>query len=127
MPTYPLTFPSGVYIDEVKVRRVHAQVRFDNPVTLEDQVQHRGPRRFEIDVTLQPMSRADAHNTQFAQFIDDLTAGFGTFTFNLDPWCVGMSPLPGTRTFRLATNDPGWSAKVAEMGFSFTAIEPTPS
>lgn len=123
MPTYPLSFPSGVYIQEIKLRRVFAQARFDNPVTLGAQVQHRGPKRFEIDVTLQPMGRAKANATKFAQFLDDLTGGYGTFTINLNPWAVGMDPLPGTRTFRLATNEHGWSATVAEMGFAFTAIE----
>jgi hypothetical protein len=122
MPAYPLAFPA-VYIEEVRVRRVHSTVRFDNPLDLTVQVQRRGPMRFEIDVTLQPMSRIDAHTTKFAQFLEDLQGGWGTFQFALNPWCVGMDPLPGTRTFRLASNDPGWSAKASEMGFSFTAVE----
>lgn len=121
--TYPLTFPTSVYIQDVKVRRVFAQARFGNPLTLQDQVQKRGPKRFEIDVTLQPMSRALAHSSQFAQFLENLEAGWGTFNFDLNAWAVGMSPLPGVRVFKLATNEHGWSAAVAEMGFSFTAIE----
>lgn len=120
---YPLTFPATVYIQDVKVRRVFAQARFSNPIQLTDQTQKRGPKRFEIDVTLQPMSRVLAHSSQFAQFLENLEAGWGTFNFNLDTWAVGMNPLPGVRVFKLATNEHGWSAAVAEIGFSFTAIE----
>jgi hypothetical protein len=107
----------------VKPRRVYASTRFDNPMDLTAQVQRRGPKRFEIDVTLYPMPRKDAHTSGFAQFLTDLEGGWGTFLFNLDPWCTGMNPLPGVRTFRLATNEHGWSATAAEIGFSFTAIE----
>jgi hypothetical protein len=122
MPAYPLEFPT-VHIAEVKVRRVHAQARFPNPLTLKDQVQRRGPKRWEIDVTLQPMSRKHAHESEFAQFLEDLEAGYGTFNFNLDPWCLGLDPMPGIKVFRLASNEHGWSASVAEVGFSFTAVE----
>lgn len=122
MPAYPLTFPTVNFPLEVKVEKVWAQARFDNPLQLSSQVQLRSARRYEIDVTLQPMPADDA--AAFTQFFEDLQGGFGTFTFDMTPHCPGLTVPAGVRTFRLATAKHGWSSKLAvEFGFTFTAIE----
>lgn len=123
MPTYPLTFPTGVYLDEVQVRRRWAGARFDNPVDLTNQTQLRSAKRYELDLRLQPMARAAAVASGMAQFLDDLQGSYGWFAFDLSPWCPGLSPAPGVLNFQLATQEHGWSIGVAEVGFSFTVIQ----
>jgi hypothetical protein len=122
MPAYPLTFPTNVAPAEVRVRRVQAQARYDNPLQLSSQVQLRSAARYEIDVTLQPMPHDLAG--PWLQFLYDLQGSFGTFTLNLDAYAPGLSPAPGTRTFRLASGETEWSSKLAtEFGLGFSAIE----
>lgn len=122
MPAYPLTFPTHVAPAEVRVRRIQAQARYDNPLQLSSQVQLRAAARYEIDITLQPMP-ADVV-TAWLQFLYDLQGSFGTFTINLNAYAPGLTPAPGSRTFRLATGEQEWSAKLAtEFGLAFSAIE----
>jgi hypothetical protein len=122
MPAYPLAFPTHVAPAEVRVRRIQAQARYDNPLQLSSQVQLRSAARYEIDVTLQPMP-ADVV-TAWLQFLYDLQGSFGTFTINLDPYAPGLAPAPGVRTFRLASGEQDWNSKLAtEWGLAFAAIE----
>ena len=118
----PSNFPISVAPDTVKVKKVWASTRFDNPVQLSSQVQLRSGMRYEIDVTMQKMGAELA--AEFTQFLENLQGGFGTFNFDLDPWCPGLSPAPGVRVFRLAANEHGWDARMAvEFSFSFVAVE----
>ena len=120
--TYPLTFPTVVAPESVKVKKVWAAARFPNPLDFTDEVQLRNAARYELDITIQSMNAALAQ--QFTQFFENLQGGFGYFAFNLNPYCPGISPAPGTRNFRLATNDHGWDSKYAvQFGFQFVAIE----
>lgn len=122
MPTYPLAFPAAPVPTSIKIGKVWAVARFDNPVQLSTQVQLRSAKRYEIDVTLPKMPADDAAN--WGAFLDGLQGGFGTFSLNLTPHCPGVSPAPGTRHFRLATDKHGWDSQLAtEFGFAFTAIE----
>lgn len=122
MPSYPIAFPSKPIPAEVKVRRRSVVARFDNTYTLQQQVQLFPATRWEIEVTLQRMTSADAE--EWTRFMTDLQGGYGTFSFNLTPYCPGMSPAPGVKTFRLAANDPGWTTQFGmTYDFTFAAIE----
>ncbi len=122
MPSYPLTFPTNVFPAKVKVRRPFANTRFDNPLQLSSQVQQRNAKRYEIDITLQPMLAAEAG--AWTQFLEDLAGGVGTFNFNLTPHIPGLSPAPGVRVFRLADNKHEFDSELSvTFGFAFSAIE----
>lgn len=119
---YPLAFPSSVWPERVVVRPRWANAAFDNPVTLQPQVQRLQAQRFDIDITMQLMPVEQA--AQFAAFLYGLQGSYGTFTFDLTPWCPGLSPAPGSRTFRLSTNDAGWDSELARSyNFTFSAWE----
>ena len=114
-------FPTSVYPKSVTPRRVAVIAQFDNPIDLSVESQDLGGRRWEIDIEMQPMSLTEA--ADFGAFIQAHEDG-STFTFNLTPWCPGWSPAPGSKNFRFATPEIGWSAALArEFGFRFTAIE----
>lgn len=122
MPSYPLTYPSGVafYPARVHVRRQRAQAVFENDLTLQTQVQSFAAQRYAIDVELQRMGRADA--ATFETWLADLEGMVGTFSFDLDPWVRGTAP--GTKTFRLSVADDEWDSDLAiTFGFAFSAYE----
>jgi hypothetical protein len=121
---YPLAFPTSVHPERVFVRPRWSNAAFDNPITLQPQVQRMQGQRFDIEITMQQMPAADA--ALFAPFIYGLQGIYGTFTFDLTPWCPGLSPAPGERVFRLATNDHGWDSELAQRwNFTFSAWEVT--
>ena len=122
MPSYPLTFPTNVHPENVRVRRRTATAVAESPFTLQQQIyQHQGAR-WEIEVALQPMPYDEAD--EWTQFCYDLAGRVGTFTMNLNAHCPGLSPAPGSITFRLADSDVGWDSKLArEFGFSFRAVQ----
>ncbi len=122
MPSYPLTFPTNVFPDNVRVRRRTAAGVAESPLTYQQQVYQFPGARWEIDVTLQPMAAAEA--ALWTQFFFDLQGRVGTFTMNLTPHCPGLSPAPGSKTFRLADGAPAWDSKLAvQFGFMFSATE----
>lgn len=122
MPSYPLTFPTNIHPDTVRVRRRTAAGVASSPFTFQQQVYQHPGVRWEIDVTMQVMNATDAPS--FTQFLYDLQGQVGTFQFNLTPHCPGLSPAPGTKNFRLADPDPGWDSKLArEFSFTFRAVE----
>jgi hypothetical protein len=119
---YPLDFPSSVWPERVVVRPRWANATFDNPITLQPQVQRLQAHRFDIDIKMQLMPAELAG--EFAAFIYALQGSYGTFNFDLTPWCPGISPPPGQRVFRLATNDHGWDGELARsFNFTFSALE----
>ena len=85
--TYPLTFPSHTGISNITLRAVNTVGISQSPFTYAQQaVAHTG-QRWEVDVTLPAMSRADAE--QWVAFLVSLRGRLGTFTLG-DP--VGATP-----------------------------------
>ena len=85
--TYPLTSPTHVKPSNITFRAVNTVGLSMSPFTYQQQsVAHAG-QRWECDVTLPAMSRADAE--QWVAFLVSLRGRFGTFTLG-DP--VGASP-----------------------------------
>ncbi len=122
MPSYPLTFPTLVPPTKVRIRRRTAAAVAESPFTYQQQVYQHAGARWEIDVQVDPMDRPAA--AQWTQFFYDLQGRVGTFSFSLTPHCPGLSPDPGTKTFRLADNDVGWDSDLAvAFGFTFRAVE----
>ena len=115
-------FPTSISPAKVSPRPVFAVAQFDNPLDLTTEVQASNAFRWEIDITMQPMSPIEA--ADFGALVQAMAGGVGTFTFNLTPWAPGWTPAPGERTFRFAKNDIGWDAHLArKIGFQFSAIE----
>lgn len=122
MPSYPLTFPTNIYPEVVRVRRRTATGIAESPFTYTQQVYQFPGARWEIEVTLQPMPVTLA--ATWTQFFYDLAGRVGTFSFNLDPHCPGLSPAPGNVTFRLADPDTGWDSRLSrEFNFTFRAVQ----
>ena len=122
MPSYPLTYPTGIgcYPAKVRPRRERAQAVFDNDFNLKSQVQDFGVKRYLIDVELQPMDRSDA--ATFESWLESLNGMVGTFNFDLNPWVRGSTP--GTKVFRLSSPHDSWDADLAIVfGFNFSAFE----
>ena len=85
--TYPLTSPTHVKPSNITFRAVNTVGLSMSPFTYQQQsVAHAG-QRWECDVTLPAMSRADAE--QWVAFLVSLRGRFGTFTLG-DP--TGASP-----------------------------------
>jgi hypothetical protein len=122
MPSYPLTFPAYPAPSEVFVRRRTSAGVSTSPTSFVTQAYQHPGGRWEIDVTIQECNAAEA--AAWTQFLHDLYGRAGTFNLNLNPYCPGLSPAPGTVTFRLANPDPGWRSKLAVLfGFTFSAYE----
>jgi hypothetical protein len=122
MPSYPLTFPTNVFPESIRVRRRTATGLAESPFSFTQQVYQHPGARWEIEVTLQPMPADLA--ASWTQFFYDLNGRVGTFQLNLDAHCPGLSPAPGNVTFRLADPDIAWDSKLAtEFSFSFRAVQ----
>ena len=85
--TYPLTLPSHTGITGITFRAVNTVGITQSPFTYSQQVVAHSGQRWEVDVTLPAMARADAE--QWIAFLVSLRGVFGTFTLG-DP--VGASP-----------------------------------
>ncbi len=85
--TYPLTLPSHTGIRNITLRAVNTVGMSMSPFTYQQQVVAHAGQRWEVDVTLPAMNRADAE--QWVAFLVSLRGRFGTFTLG-DP--VGASP-----------------------------------
>jgi len=122
MPTYPLTFPTNVAPQNVQVTRRTAAAVSTSPTSYKQQVYKHPGKRWQIDVTLQPMPADFA--AAWTQFFYDLDGQAGTFSLNLNPYCPGLTPAPGVVTFRPADPELGWSSELATtFGFTFRAVE----
>jgi hypothetical protein len=122
MPSYPLTFPTNIHPDNVRVNRRRAAAISTSPTTYKQQIYQHPGKRWEIDVTLQPMHKTEA--ALWTQFFYDLDGVVGTFNFNLNPHCPGLLPAPGVVVFRSAEPSNGWDSKLATtFSFSFRAVE----
>ena len=85
--TYPLTLPSHTGIRNITLRAVNTVGMSMSPFTYQQQAVAHAGQRWEVDVTLTSMNRADAE--QWVAFLVSLRGRFGTFTLG-DP--VGASP-----------------------------------
>ncbi len=85
--TYPLTLPSHTGIRNITLRAVNTVGLTQSPFTYAQQAVAHSGQRWEVDVTLPAMNRADAE--QWVAFLISLRGRFGTFTLG-DP--VGASP-----------------------------------
>tara|TARA_Y100001973_G_C5201836_1_gene338397 strand:+ start:94 stop:714 length:621 start_codon:yes stop_codon:yes gene_type:complete len=85
--SYPLTLPSHTGIQNITLRAVNTVGMSMSPFTYQQQVVAHAGQRWEVDVTLPAMNRADAE--QWVAFLVSLRGRFGTFTLG-DP--VGASP-----------------------------------
>tara|TARA_R100000655_G_scaffold44042_1_gene80633 strand:- start:4030 stop:4368 length:339 start_codon:yes stop_codon:yes gene_type:complete len=85
--TYPLASPTHVKPSNITFRAVNTVGMSMSPFTYQQQLVAHAGQRWECDVTLPAMSRADAE--QWVAFLVSLRGRFGTFTLG-DP--VGASP-----------------------------------
>ena len=85
--TYPLTLPSHTGIQNITLRAVNTVGMSMSPFTYQQQTVAHAGQRWECDITLPAMNRADAE--QWVAFLVSLRGRFGTFTLG-DP--VGASP-----------------------------------
>ena len=85
--TYPLTLPSHTGIQNITLRAVNTVGMSMSPFTYQQQTVAHAGQRWECDITLPAMNRADAE--QWVAFLVSLRGRFGTFTLG-DP--VGATP-----------------------------------
>ena len=85
--TYPLSLPSHKKPANITFRAVNTVGMSMSPFTYQQQLFAHAGQRWECDVTLPAMARADAE--QWVAFLVSLRGQFGTFTLG-DP--VGASP-----------------------------------
>jgi hypothetical protein len=114
---FPAVTPASV-----EVIPLRSQVATIAPGSFATQVQDRGGFQYRITVRFEKLDRTAA--ALVCDFVDTLAGMSGTFDFDLDPWCPGISPAPGTREFRLATPNVGWTGRGAvEFACQFSASE----
>ena len=80
--TYPLTLPTVAGIASINLRAVNAVAVSSSPFTYKQQVIAHQGQRWEAEVTLPPMTRADAET--WIAFLVSLQGARGTFTMG-DP------------------------------------------
>src|SRR4051812_46115109 len=110
MPSYPLTMPTNVHPESVRVRRRTATAVAESPFTLQQQVYQHTGARWEIEVALPAMPADEAD--EWTQFFYDLNGRAGHFNMSLTAHCPGLTPPPGIVNFRLA-EDPQWDSRLA--------------
>jgi len=85
--SYPLTLPSHTGIQSITFRAVNTVGISQSPFTYAQQAVAHAGQRWEVDVTLPPMKRADAE--QWVAWLISLRGQLGTFTLG-DP--IGTTP-----------------------------------
>lgn len=85
--SYPLTLPSHTGIQSITFRMVNTVGISQSPFTYAQQAVAHSGQRWEVDVTLPPMKRADAE--QWIAWLASLRGQLGTFTLG-DP--IGTTP-----------------------------------
>ena len=87
MISYPLTLPSHTGIAQINLRAINTVGMSMSPFTYAQQVVAHSGQRWEADITLPPMERADAE--QWVAWLVSLRGQLGTFTLG-DP--LGATP-----------------------------------
>ena len=77
MPTYPLTIPTNGGYRSVTLRQINVSAVSTSPFTLHQQVVSHAGARWEADISLPPMARADA--AVWVGFLSSLRGVFGSF------------------------------------------------
>lgn len=85
--SYPLSLPSHTGIQSITFRMVNTVGISQSPFTYAQQAVAHAGQRWEVDVTLPPMKRADAE--QWVAWLASLRGQLGTFTLG-DP--IGTTP-----------------------------------
>ena len=94
--TYPLALPTHTGIAQIRLLARDVVGISTSPFNLKQQVYRHQGQRWEADITLPPMSRADAE--QWAAFLLRLRGSYGTFLLG-DPlnatcrWIVTGKPV----------------------------------
>ena len=78
--TYPLTFPSGIGINQFSLRMVKSVAVAESPFTYNQQVHDFGGARWEAEITVPPLDQDEAQ--LFQAFLIGLKGRFGTFTMS---------------------------------------------
>jgi len=95
--TYPLTFPTVTGVASINLRAVNAVAISESPFTFKQQVIAHQGQRWEAEISLPPMQRANAET--WVSFLVSLAGARGTFTMG-DPNCATArgtaSVTPGT-------------------------------
>lgn len=95
--TYPLAFPTTKGVVSINLRAVNAVAISQSPFTFKQQVIAHQGQRWEAEITLPPMQRADAE--VWVSFLVSLAGRRGTFTMG-DPNAAAArgsaSSTPGT-------------------------------
>jgi len=95
--SYPLAFPTTKGVASINLRAVNAVAISQSPFTFKQQVIAHQGQRWEADITLPPMQRADAE--VWVSFLVSLAGRRGTFTMG-DPNAAAArgsaSVTPGT-------------------------------
>jgi hypothetical protein len=105
----PTAFPATEWPEEIEVRRLAAQISTRAPASFAEQVYDHGGRAWNIAVKLQRLDRARAG--VILAWLTALDGMAETFTLDLDPWCPGVSPAPGSKEFRLVSSTVQWRAQ----------------
>jgi len=80
--TYPLTFPTVTGVASINLRAVNAVAISESPFTFKQQVIAHQGQRWEAEISLPPMQRANAET--WVSFLVSLAGARGTFTMG-DP------------------------------------------
>ena len=95
--SYPLTFPTVTGVNSINLRAVNAVAMSESPFTYKQQVIAHTGQRWEAEITIPPMQRADAE--VWISFLVSLNGSKGTFLMG-DPNAAtargSASVTPGT-------------------------------
>lgn len=94
MTSYPLALPTTKVAARITPRMVDASSVAESPFTYEAQAYHFGGARWEADVTLPPMTRAEFQ--PWRAFFAALKGRFGTFTMGFPTGATPLGVATGT-------------------------------
>ena len=94
---YPLTFPTIIGITDISWHAISSDVLTMSPQSFAQQVIDNGGQRFDVDVMLPPLTRAEGN--EFVAFALELNGRVGTFLFTPPEGATARgsaSSTPGT-------------------------------
>jgi hypothetical protein len=115
------TLPTTPGPRRARVERISAVAVTQSPFTLQQQVHAHAGKAWWMRLEFPPIKEASV--AAWHQFFYDINGQEGTFTYDLNRY-VKSTPAPGTKTFRLTSNQQGWDVELARLyGFVVEAIE----